>query len=83
MIRGESVVLIAEQSRSGGAVATATPAQPKMRSFRESLMTEYSMTYDAATAYIERYNDMVDRASAVAARYANGAARRWPTPRTI
>jgi hypothetical protein len=54
-----------------------------MRSFRESLMTEYSMTYDAATAYIERYNDMVDRASAVAARYANGAARRWPTPRTI
>jgi hypothetical protein len=73
MIRGESVVLIAEQSRSGGAVATATPAQPKMRSFRESLMTEYSMTYDAATAYIENYNDMVDRASAVAARYASRA----------
>jgi predicted RNase H-related nuclease YkuK (DUF458 family) len=74
MIRGESVVLVAEQSRSGGSVAAATPAQPKMRSFRESLMTEYGMSYDAATAYIERYNDMVDRASAVADRYANGGA---------
>jgi hypothetical protein len=45
-----------------------------MRSFRESLMTGYGMSYDAATAYIERYNDMVDRASAVADRYANGGA---------
>jgi hypothetical protein len=73
MIRGESVVLIAEQSRSGGAVAMATPAQPKMRSFRESLMTEFSMTYDAATAYIENYNDMVDRVNAVTDRYASRA----------
>jgi hypothetical protein len=31
------------------------------------------MSYDAATAYIVRYNDMVDRANAVAARYANAA----------
>lgn len=74
MIRGESVLLVAEQSRSGGSVAAATPAQPKVPSFRESLMTGYGMTYDAATAYIERYNDMVDRANAVAARYATGAA---------
>jgi hypothetical protein len=74
MIRGESVVLVAEQSRSGGSAAAATPAQPKMRSFRESLMTEYGMTDDAATAYIDRYNDMVDRVNAVAERYANGAA---------
>ncbi len=29
------------------------------------------MTYDAATDYIERYNDMVDRANAVSARYAS------------
>jgi hypothetical protein len=74
MIRGESVVLVAEQSRSGGSVAAATPAQPKMRSFRESLMTEYGMSYDAATAYIERYNDRVDRVNSVADRYANGGA---------
>jgi hypothetical protein len=58
MIRGESVVLVVGQSRSGGAVAPATPAQPKISSFRESLMTGYGMTYDAATAYIDRYNDM-------------------------
>ncbi|MFM0035257.1 hypothetical protein [Paraburkholderia strydomiana] len=74
MIRGESVVLIAEQSRSGGSVAVATPAQPKVPSFRESLMTGYGMSYDAATAYIERYNDMVDRVNSVAARYASVAA---------
>jgi hypothetical protein len=74
MIRGESVVLVAEQSHSGGSIAAATPAQPKMPSFRESLMTEYGMTYDAATAYIDRYNDMVDRVNAVANRYANGGA---------
>ncbi|QQC65208.1 hypothetical protein [Paraburkholderia ginsengisoli] len=74
MIRGESVVLVAEQSHSGGSIAAATPAQPKMPSFRESLMTEYGMTYDAATAYIDRYNDMVDRVNAVTTRYANGAA---------
>jgi hypothetical protein len=41
------------------------------------------MSYDAATAYIERYNDMVDRVNAVAARYANGPLRHWPTPRAI
>jgi hypothetical protein len=32
------------------------------------------MSYDAATAYIERYNAMVDRVNAVADRYASGAA---------
>lgn len=74
MIRGEGVVLVTEQSRSGGSVAAATPAQPKVRSFRESLMTEYGMTYGAATAYIENYNDMVDRINAITDRYANGAA---------
>jgi hypothetical protein len=45
-----------------------------MRSFRESLMTGYGMSYDAATAYIERYNDRVDRVNSVADRYANGGA---------
>jgi hypothetical protein len=45
-----------------------------MHSFRESLMTEYGMTYDAATAYIDRYNDMVDRVNTLADRYANGGA---------
>jgi hypothetical protein len=37
-------------------------------------MTEYGMTYDAATAYIDRYNDMVDRVNTLADRYANGGA---------
>ena len=37
-------------------------------------MTSYGMSYDAATAYIERYNDMVDRVNAVEARNANRAA---------
>jgi hypothetical protein len=74
MIRGESVVLVAEQSRPGGSVAAAAPPQPQVPSFRESLTTDYGMTYDAATAYIENYNDMVDRVNAVTDRYANGAA---------
>ncbi|QQC65214.1 hypothetical protein [Paraburkholderia ginsengisoli] len=74
MIRGESVVLVTEPFRSAGSAAAATPAQPTMRSFRESLMTEYGMTYDAATAYIESYNDMVDRVNAVTDRYPNGTA---------
>jgi hypothetical protein len=43
MIRGESVVLIAEQTRSGGSTAAVTPAPPAVPSFRESLMTGYGM----------------------------------------
>lgn len=74
MIRGGSVVLVAEQFRSGGSVSVAAPPRPEVPSFRESLMTEYGMSYDAATAHIERYNDMVDRVNSVADRYANGTA---------
>ena len=74
MIRGESVVLVAEQSRSGGAAASAIPAQPKVPSFRESLMISYGMTYDAATEYIERYNVAVDRINAALDRTASAAA---------
>ncbi|KXU89126.1 hypothetical protein CI15_08745 [Paraburkholderia monticola] len=74
MIRGESVVLIAEQSRTGGAVTAPTSKLQQLPSFRESLMTSYAMSYDAATAYIDRYNDMVARVNAVADRYANAAA---------
>jgi hypothetical protein len=74
MIRGESVVLVGEQSRTGGAGGDAAPKPQRLPSFRSSLMTSYGMSYDAATAYIERYNDMVDRANAVAARNANRAA---------
>jgi hypothetical protein len=74
MIRGESVVLVAERSRSGGAAASVIPAQPKVPSFRESLMTGYGMTYDAATEYIERYNDAVDRINAALERTASAAA---------
>jgi hypothetical protein len=36
-------------------------------------MNDCGMSYDAATAYIDRYNDMVDRINAGAARYANAA----------
>jgi hypothetical protein len=74
MIRGESVVLIAEQSRTGGAGGNPAPKPQGLPGFRSSLMANYGMSYDAATAYIERYNDMVDRVNAVAARYANAAA---------
>ena len=74
MIRGESVVLVGEQSRAGGAGGNPAPKPQGLPSFRSSLMTSYGMSYDAATAYIERYNDMVDRANAVAARNANRAA---------
>ncbi|MGF6601257.1 hypothetical protein P3T23_005998 [Paraburkholderia sp. GAS448] len=74
MIRGESVVLTAEQSRTGGASGDPAPKPKAFPSFREQLMTGSGMSYEAATAYMERYNDMVDRVNAVAARYANGAA---------
>ncbi|MDR6476257.1 hypothetical protein C8K18_12631 [Paraburkholderia sp. GV068] len=73
MIRGESVVLIAEQSRTGGAVGNPVPKPERVPSFRSSLMNDCGMSYDAATAYIDRYNDIVDRANAVTARYANAA----------
>ncbi|PRY03816.1 hypothetical protein [Paraburkholderia sp. BL25I1N1] len=74
MIRGGSVVLIAEQARTGGAGSGPAPAPYRLQSFRESLMTMHGMSYDAATAYIYRYNDMVDRVNASAASYASGAA---------
>jgi hypothetical protein len=74
MIRGESVVLIAKQARTGGAGGNPAPKAQAVPSFRSSLMTGYGMSYDAATAYIERYNDMVDRVNAIAARNASGAA---------
>jgi hypothetical protein len=74
MIRGESVVLIAEQSRTGGAGIDAAPEPERLPSFRESLMTSYGMSYDAATDYIERYNASVDRINAALARSANTAA---------
>lgn len=73
MIRGESVVLIAGQSRTGGAVGNPSPKPQGLPSFRSSLMNDCGMSYDAATAYIDHYNDMVDRINAGAARYANAA----------
>jgi hypothetical protein len=71
MIRGESVVLVADQLRTGGAWARPAPESKGLPSFREQLMTKLGMSYDAATAYIDRYDDMVDKANATAARYAN------------
>ncbi|MFL9987258.1 hypothetical protein P0D72_33585 [Paraburkholderia sediminicola] len=73
MIHGESVVLIAEQPRTGGAWIDPTPKPKGLPSFRKELMTRLGMSYDAATAYIDRYNDMVDEVNAAAARYSNGA----------
>ncbi|MGF6568551.1 hypothetical protein ABH945_000627 [Paraburkholderia sp. GAS333] len=61
MIPGESVVLVAGQFRSGGSVSVAAPPRPEVPSLRESLTTEYGMSYDDATARVEHYNDMVDR----------------------
>ncbi len=75
MIRGESVVLIAEQNRIAQSGLGGSPLRrsPGLPSFRSSLMNDCGMSYDAATAYIDRYNDMVDRINAGAARYANAA----------
>lgn len=42
-------------------------------SFRESLMTSYGMSYEAATDYIERYNASVDRINASLAQSASRA----------
>lgn len=74
MIRGESVALVAEQSRTGGTRIDPVPKPKGFPSFREALMTKLGMSYDAATAYMDRYDDMVDEVNTVAARYANGAA---------
>jgi hypothetical protein len=74
MIRGESVLLIAEQSRTGGAGIGPVPKPKGLPSFREQLMTGLGMSDEAATSYMERYNAMVDRVNAAAAGYANGAA---------
>jgi len=74
MVRGESVVLVAEQSSSGSAGPDPAVQQERHPSFRESLMTEYGMSHDAAAAYIDWYNDMVDRVNAGMASYASGAA---------
>jgi Domain of unknown function (DUF4279) len=70
----ESVVLITEQSRTGGAEIDPVAKPKGFASFREELMTGLGMSYEAATAYMDRYNDMVDEVNAVADRYANGAA---------
>lgn len=60
MIRGESVVLIAEQSRTGAAGIDRAPKPKRFPGFREELMTGLGMSYEAATAYMDRYNNMVD-----------------------
>jgi hypothetical protein len=74
MIRGESVVLISEQSGHGDAGPRSAAQPERLPTFRESLMTKHGMSYDAATVYIDWYNDMVDRVKAISANYANGAA---------
>jgi len=74
MISGESVVLVSEQSRTAGARIDSAPKPKGFPSFREQLSTKLGMSYDAATAYMNRYDDMVDEVNAVAARYANRAA---------
>ncbi|WP_216854846.1 hypothetical protein [Burkholderia sp. L27(2015)] len=74
MIRGESVVLIAEQSRTGGVRNDSAPKLKKLPSFREELMTNLGMSYDAATAYMIRYNEIVKKIHAMEARCANRAA---------
>ena len=74
MIRGKSVELIAEQSRSAAASASPLPTPERLPSFREQLMTQLGMSYDAASDYIDWYNAMVDNVRAVAARYASRAA---------
>jgi len=74
MIRGESVVLIAEQSRTGGVRSDPAPKFKKLPSFREELMTNLGMSYDAATAYMIRYNEIVEKVHAMEARCANRAA---------
>jgi hypothetical protein len=66
MIRGESVVLIGEQSRTG-AGGNPPPKPQGLPSFRSSLMNDCGMSYAAATAYIERYNASVDRINAARA----------------
>jgi hypothetical protein len=57
MIRGESVVLIAEQSRTAGARADPAPEPKGLPSFRSSLMNGFGMSYDAATAVAARYGN--------------------------
>ncbi|WP_158900035.1 hypothetical protein [Burkholderia sp. L27(2015)] len=74
MIRGESVVLIAEQSRTGGVSNDPAPKLKKLPSFREELMTNLGMSYDAATAYMIRYNEIVEKIHEMEARSANRAA---------
>jgi hypothetical protein len=74
MIRGESVVLIAEQSRTGGAWTDPAPKPKPFPSFREQLMTGSGMSYEAATAYIESYNASVERINAALAQSASRAA---------
>jgi hypothetical protein len=71
MIRGQSVVLIAERSRTGGARGHPAPSPAGLPSFRSSLMSRYGMSYEAATAYMERYNEIVDKVNATRARYAD------------
>jgi hypothetical protein len=73
MIRGESVVLIAEQSRTDGAGSSPAPKPETLPSFRESLMTRHGMSYEAATAYIDWYDNMVDKVNAYSASLANRA----------
>jgi hypothetical protein len=74
MIRGESVVLIAEQSRTGGVGIDRAPKPKGPPSFREELMTKLGMSYDAATAYMIRYNEIVEKIHAMEARCANRTA---------
>lgn len=64
MIRGGSVVLITAPSTTSGWSSSQEPRPERLPTFRESLMKSYGMSYDAATAYIDRYNDMVERINA-------------------
>ena len=74
MIRGESVVLVAEQSRTGGVGIAPAPKPKGLPSLREELMTNLGMSYDAATAYMIRYNEIVEKIHAMEASCASRAA---------
>lgn len=67
MVRGESVAVIAEDPPRGGSARISTPAPTPRKTFHAEVMEHMGLSADAASAYIDDYNAMVDRVHAVEA----------------
>lgn len=64
MVRGDSVLVIAREARTGGYSGSHAAPPPASRSFHQMAMESLGLSYDAATQYVIEYDYRMDRLAA-------------------